>query len=58
MAEMSLYKTNENNIDFFHFCSNRMKKIDLNLERVKKNLEYMEDMYEGVFRRVNRLIVK
>ena len=35
-----------------------MKKIDVNLERVKKNLEYMEDMYEGVFRRVNRLIVK
>jgi hypothetical protein len=33
-----------------------MKKIDVNLEKVKKNLEYMEDMYEGVFRRVNRII--
>ncbi len=34
----------------------RLRKIDSNLLRVKKNLEYMEDMYEGVFRRVNRLI--
>ena len=33
-----------------------MKKIDHNLEKVKRNLEYMEDMYEGVFRRVNRII--
>lgn len=36
---------------------NRMKKIDVNLVRVRKNLEYLEEMYEGVFRRVNRLIV-
>lgn len=35
---------------------NRMKKIDTNLIRVKKNLEYMEDLYEGIFRKVNRLI--
>ncbi len=34
----------------------RMSKIDLNLERVKRNLDYLEDMYEGVFRKVNRLI--
>jgi hypothetical protein len=32
-----------------------MKKINTNLERVKKNLEYMEEMYEGVFLKVNRL---
>ena len=35
----------------------KMKKIDTNLDRVKKNLEYLEDMYEGVFRKVNKLIV-
>ncbi len=35
---------------------NRMTKIDNNLVRVKQNLEYLEDMYEGVFRKVNRLI--
>ena len=35
---------------------NRMKKIDSNLARVKRNLDYLEDMYEGVFRKVNRLI--
>ncbi len=35
----------------------RMRKIDGNLERVKRNIEYLEDMYEGVFRKVNRLIV-
>ena len=35
---------------------NRMKKIDNNLAKVKKNLEYLEEMYEGVFRKVNRLI--
>ena len=35
---------------------NRMKKIDSNLARVRRNLEKMEDMYEGVFRKVNRLI--
>ena len=35
---------------------NRMKKIDSNLARVKRNLEFMEDLYEGVFRKVNRLI--
>ena len=35
----------------------KMKKIDYNLVKVKKNLEYLEDMYEGVFRKVNKLIV-
>ena len=35
---------------------NRMKKIDTNLVRVKRNLQYLEDMYEGIFRKVNRLI--
>lgn len=35
---------------------NRMKKIDNNLARVKRNLDYLEEMYEGVFRKVNRLI--
>ena len=34
-----------------------MKKIDHNLVEVKKNLEYMEDMYDKVFRKVNRLLV-
>ena len=34
-----------------------MKKIDKNLVEVKKNLEYMEDMYDKVFRKVNRLLV-
>ena len=33
-----------------------MKKIDVNLVTVKKNLEHMEDTYEEVFRRVNRLV--
>ncbi len=33
-----------------------MKKIDVNLVKVKRNIGYMEDMYEEVFRRVNRLI--
>ena len=27
-----------------------MKKIDTNLVRVKRNLEYLEEMYEGIFR--------
>ncbi|XP_059089842.1 uncharacterized protein DDB_G0283697-like [Tigriopus californicus] len=35
---------------------NKMRKIDSNLIKVKKNLEYLEEMYEGVFRKVNRLI--
>ena len=33
-----------------------MKKIDVNLVKVKRNIEHMEDMYEEVFRRINRLI--
>ena len=33
-----------------------MKKIDVNLVKVKHNIEYMEDMYEEIFRRINRLM--
>ena len=33
-----------------------MGKIDRNLIRVKRNLEYMEKMYDSVFRKVNRLV--
>ena len=33
-----------------------MKKIDVNLIKVKRNIEHMEDMYEEVFRRINRLM--
>lgn len=47
----SSYKNNR----FLNFRG-RMKKIDYNLGKVKKNIEYMEDMYEEVFRRINRLI--
>ena len=42
--------------NFFVNFRGRMKKIDHNLGKVKKNIEYMEDMYEEVFRRINRLI--
>lgn len=42
--------------DILNDMRNRMKKIDNNLVRVKRNLEYLEEMYEGVFRKVNRLI--
>ena len=41
--------------DILQEMRNRMKKIDTNLARVKRNLEYMEEMYEGVFLKVNRL---
>jgi hypothetical protein len=41
--------------DTLNGMRNNMKKINTNLERVKKNLEYMEEMYEGVFLKVNRL---
>ncbi len=34
-----------------------MSDIDDNLERVRRNLDYMERQYEGVFRRVNMLVV-
>ena len=34
-----------------------MRRIDNNLVEVKKNLEFMEDMYDKVFRKVNRLLV-
>ena len=33
-----------------------VQKIDSNLERVRKNLDFLEEMYEGVFRKVNKLI--
>ena len=42
--------------DILNEMRNRMKKIDTNLAKVKRNLEYLEEMYEGVFRKVNRLI--
>ncbi len=42
--------------DILNEMRNRMKKIDNNLARVKRNLDYLEEMYEGVFRKVNRLI--
>lgn len=35
----------------------RMTKIGGNLSDVKRNLDFMEDNYEGIFRKVNRLIV-
>ena len=34
----------------------RMTKIEGNLDRVGRNIEHMEDMYEDVFRKINRLI--
>ena len=34
----------------------RMTKIEGNLNRVGRNIEHMEDMYEDVFRKINRLI--
>ena len=41
--------------DTLNGMQNNMKKINTNLERVKKNLDYMEEMYEAVFLKVNRL---
>ena len=35
----------------------RMSKIGGNLTDVRHNLDLMEDEYEGIFRKVNRLIV-
>ena len=43
--------------DILQEMRGRMKKIDSNLVKVKKNLEYLEEMYEGIFRKVNRLLV-
>ena len=37
--------------------SGKMDKIDGNLDQVKRNLEYLEEMYDTVFRKVNRLFV-
>ena len=34
-----------------------MRRIDNNLVEVKKNLEFMEELYDKVFRKVNRLLV-
>ena len=34
----------------------KMTKIDNNLDRVRRNLDTMELQYEGIFRKVNRLI--
>ena len=35
----------------------KMVNIDANLDQVKRNLEYLEEMYDTVFRKVNRLFV-
>ena len=35
----------------------KMVNIDGNLDQVKRNLEYLEEMYDTVFRKVNRLFV-
>ena len=37
--------------------SDKMVNIDGNLDQVKRNLEYLEEMYDTVFRKVNRLFV-
>jgi len=34
----------------------KMVRIDVNLVKVKKNLEFLEEMYETIFRKINRLI--
>ena len=36
---------------------NKMTTIDGNLEQVRRNLEYLEEMYDTIFRKVNRLFV-
>ena len=36
--------------------SENMEKMDDNLEKLKQNLEHMEEMYDMIFRKVNRLI--
>ena len=35
----------------------KMVNIDGNLDQVKRNLEYLEEMYDTIFRKVNRLFV-
>lgn len=37
--------------------SDKMVKIDSSLDEVRRNLEYLEEMYDTVFRKVNRLFV-
>ena len=34
-----------------------MVTIDGNLVQVRRNLEYLEEMYDTIFRKVNRLFV-
>ena len=34
-----------------------MTTIDGNLHQVKRNLDYLEEMYDTIFRKVNRLFV-
>lgn len=36
--------------------SENMEKMDDNLGKLKQNLEHMEEMYDMIFRKVNRLI--
>ena len=35
----------------------KMTTIDGNLLQVKRNLDYLEEMYDTIFRKVNRLFV-
>ncbi len=42
--------------DVLEDMGSSMVGIDGDLRRVRKNLDLMEDMYETVFRKVNRLI--
>jgi hypothetical protein len=37
--------------------TDKMVKIDGNLDQVRRNLEYLEESYDTVFRKVNRLFV-
>ena len=36
--------------------SENMENMDDDLEKLKQNLEYMEEMYDMIFRKVNRLV--
>ena len=34
-----------------------MVTIDVHLDQVRRNLDYLEEMYDTIFRKVNRLFV-
>ena len=36
--------------------SKNMENMDEDLDKLRQNLEYMEEMYDMIFRKVNRLI--